>query len=121
MKLDKYKKIGVIALIIAISGVFGWIYEFIFYFFNSGLKTFYWRGGNFLPWINIYAIGAIIILLTTKKFEKKPILVFLISLISTGILEYISGYLIYVFQNSCYMIDIAVIEIFNFHALIHTV
>lgn len=57
---DKLTMFGIICLIIVISGIFGWIYEFIFYYFNSGMKTFYFRGGNFLPWINIYAIGAYI-------------------------------------------------------------
>ena len=66
--MDKYKKIGIISLIIVIAGIFGWVYEFIFYYFNGGMKEFYWRGGNFLPWINIYAIGAIGILIATKKF-----------------------------------------------------
>ena len=28
------------------------IIYFIFYYFNGGMKGFYWRGGNFLPWIN---------------------------------------------------------------------
>ncbi len=55
IKLNKRQKIGIICSIISISGVFGFLYEFIFYFFNSGMKEFYYRGGNFLPWINIYA------------------------------------------------------------------
>ena len=59
------------------------------------MKEFYWQGGNFLPWINIYAIGSIMILFLTRKIKKHPLLVFLISFISTGILEYVSGYLIY--------------------------
>ena len=92
IKLDKYQIIGIICLVIVISGVFGWIYEFIFYYFNSGMKTFYMRGANFLPWINIYAYGSIMIIILTHKFKKKPWLVFLIAFISTGILEYFSGY-----------------------------
>ena len=48
---DKKTKLAIICLIIVISGIFGWLYEFIFYFFNSGMKTFYFRGANFLPWI----------------------------------------------------------------------
>ena len=62
IKIDKLTMIGIISLIIVISGIFGFVYEFIFYYFNGGMKEFYYRGGNFLPWINIYAIGAIIIL-----------------------------------------------------------
>ena len=95
LKLEKWQIIGIICLIIVISGLFGWIYEYIFYFFNGGMKKFYWRGGNFLPWINIYSIGALIILITTRKLKKHPLIIFLISVLSTGILEYFSGYVIY--------------------------
>ena len=95
IKLNKKQLISIICLIIVISGIFGWIYEFIFYYINSGFKTFYMRGGNFLPWINIYAYGAFIILFLTYKRRKHPLQVFLISMISTGVLEYLSGYILY--------------------------
>ena len=94
-KLSKEQKISIICLIIVISGVFGWLYEVIFYYFNSGMTQVYWRGGNFLPWINIYAYGALLILFLTYKRRKKPLQVFLISMISTGILEYFSGFILY--------------------------
>ena len=93
---DKITMLGIFCLIIVISGVFGFIYEYIFYYFNSGMEMFYWRGGNFLPWINIYAIGAIFIYILTYKHRKNPLKVFLIALITTGILEYIAGLLMYV-------------------------
>ncbi len=95
IKLDRNLKLGIISLLIVFSGTFGFIYEFIFYFFNSGMKQFYWRGGNFLPWINIYAIGAIGICLLTFRFRKKPLKVFLISALFCGILEFLSGLVIY--------------------------
>ena len=95
IKLEKWQIIGIICLITVISGLFGWIYEFIFYFFDGGMKEFYWQGGNFLPWINIYAIGSFLIILTTYKLRKHPVYVVLISALVTGILEYISGFLIY--------------------------
>ena len=56
IKLNLKQKIIILSLVIVISGIFGWIYEFIFYYFNSGMKEFYMRGGNFLPWINIYSL-----------------------------------------------------------------
>lgn len=93
---DTITFIGIICLIVVISGVFGFLYEFIFYYFNGGMKGFYWRGGNFLPWINIYATGSLMIYALTYKFKKKPWLVFLISFISTGILEYFSGLGMYI-------------------------
>lgn len=93
---DKKTLIGILSLIILISGVFGFIYEFIFYYFNGGMQRFYWRGGNFLPWINIYATGAIMIYFLTYKYRKNALKVFIISFITCGILEYVSGLGMYV-------------------------
>mgnify|MGYP004508742877 FL=1 len=96
---DKERWIGIFCLIIVISGMFGFLYEFIFYYFNGGMKEFYWRGGNFLPWINIYATGSIMIYFLTYKLRKKPFFVFIISMISTGILEFFSGYFMDIIRN----------------------
>ena len=96
---DKETLIGIFCLVIVITGIFGWLYEFIFYYFNGGMKEFYWRGGNFLPWINIYATGSLIIYFLTYKHRKKPWKVFLISFLSTGILEYFSGLGMYIIGN----------------------
>ena len=96
---DKLTMLGILALIIVISGLFGWIYEFIFYYFNSGMKEFYYRGGNFLPWINIYATGALIIFFLAFRYRKNPLKIFIISVIATGVLEYIAGWGLYTFCN----------------------
>ena len=93
---DLATMMGILCLIVVISGIFGFIYEFIFYYFNGGMKEFYWRGGNFLPWINIYAIGSIFIYFLTYRHRKSPLKIFLIGMISTGILEYFSGLGMYV-------------------------
>ena len=94
-KLTKKQLIIVFCIIFVISGMFGWFYEFIFYWMNSGFKTFYLQGANYLPWINIYMYGSFLIIALTYKRRKHPLLVFLISAISTGILEYLTGYIIY--------------------------
>lgn len=96
---DKATMLGIFCLIIVIAGIFGFVYEFIFYYFNSGMTEFYWRGGNFLPWINIYAIGAVLIYILTYRKRKNPLFVFLVSMISTGILEYIAGWGMFHFGN----------------------
>lgn len=113
IKYERWQLIGIFCLIVVISGIFGWIYEFIFYFFNGGMKEFYMQGGNFLPWINIYAIGALFIIGLSYGFKKKPLIVFLLSFISTGILEYISGLLIYLIGNGTRYWNYN-IEIWNF-------
>lgn len=92
-KFDKSTMLGIFCLIIVITGICGFLYEVIFYYFNSGMKTIYWRGGNFLPWINIYAIGAIMVYILTYKKRKNPLFVFIVSVIATGILEYIGGFI----------------------------
>lgn len=93
--LEKYQKIGIALLVIVFAGFFGWVYEMIFYYFDGGTGDFYMQGGNFLPWINIYAIGAVLILMTTWKLKKWPILVFITSVVVTGLLEFVSGWLVY--------------------------
>lgn len=93
---DKMTMLGILCLIIVIAGIFGFVYEFIFYYFNGGMKEFFWRGGNFLPWINIYAIGSVIIYLLSYKHRKSVGKVFLISVISSGIVELIGGLGLYV-------------------------
>lgn len=98
-KFDTLTKISIICLIIVIAGIFGFVYEFIFYYLNSGMQKFYMRGGNFLPWINIYAIGALFIYFITFKMRKNPLKVFLVSLILCSILEYSAGWLLYNFSN----------------------
>lgn len=113
LNLSKSQILGILCLIVVISGIFGWVYEFIFYYFNFGMTKFYWQGGNFLPWINIYAIGSIMIILLTYKLKKHPFLVFLIALISMGILEYVSGYMIYEIKDGLRLWDYNT-EILNF-------
>ena len=68
----------------------------IIHYFNSGMKEFYWRGGNFLPWINIYAIGSIGIYFLTYSQRKKPLTVFFKSFFFCGLLEYLSGLGMYI-------------------------
>ena len=97
LNLETYQKVGVIFLIVVIAGFIGWTYEFIFYFFNFGMKEFYMQGGNFLPWMNIYAIGALGIILATYKIRQKPWLVLLISMAVTGLVEYIGGWFVFTF------------------------
>ena len=93
--LSRKQKITLICLLIVISGVIGWVYEYFFYYMNSGFKQFYMRGANFLPWINIYAYGAFLIIGITYSKREKPLQVFLLSMLVTGILEYFSGYILY--------------------------
>ena len=94
-ELDKRELTSFICLIVVICGFIGWLVEVLFYYVDSGFSTFYWRGGNFLPWINIYAWGALLIITLAYKNKEHPLQVFLISMASAGLLELLSGYFLY--------------------------
>ena len=93
--LLKYQKVGILMLVWVFAGFFGWVYEMIFYFFDGGTGEFYMQGGNFLPWINIYAVGALLILAFCWKLRERPWLVFLVSAVVTGLLELAAGWLVF--------------------------
>lgn len=93
VKLERYQKIGIFFLVVVIAGFIGWIYEFFVAIIDTG--EVYMQGGNFLPWINIYAIGAIAVVPLTYKSRKNPWMVFLIAALATGLVELIGGWLVY--------------------------
>ena len=95
IKPERSLFVGIVFLVVVVSGAFGWVYEFIFYWINGGFDKFYWRGGNFLPWLNIYAYGSLMIWFLTFKLRRRPLLVFIISSVSTGILEFFAGLGVY--------------------------
>lgn len=117
---DRVTMLGIICLIIVITGFFGFLYEFIFYYFNGGMKQFYWRGGNFLPWINIYAIGSVMIYFLTYKHRKKIGKVFVISFLFTGILEYFSGLGMYIIGDGfrCWDYNTEILNFGNIHGFV---
>ncbi|MBQ3440714.1 putative ABC transporter permease [Candidatus Saccharibacteria bacterium] len=92
-ELKTYQKIGIGFLIFVIAGIIGWLYEFFLAWFETG--QIYMKGGNFLPWINIYAFGALLIAGATWKVKKHPWAVFLLSVLITGSLELLAGWLVY--------------------------
>lgn len=97
IKLTTYQKVGIGFLVFVISGFVGWLYEFLLAWVENG--HIYMKGGNLLPWMNIYAFGALLIIPLTYKFIKKPWLVFLISALATGLLELAAGWLVYTIGN----------------------
>ncbi len=86
-----------IFMIIVISGIFGFLYETLFYRIDLGY--FVKRGTTFGPWIPIYAFGGLFIYLICNKLKDKPIFVFLVSMLVCSILEFITGYLLFKYQN----------------------
>lgn len=113
VQLEKWQWLGILMLLIVFAGFFGWVYEFIFYYFDGGTGEFYMQGGNFLPWINIYAIGAVLIIVTCWKIRRWPWVVFMLSILVTGVLEFVAGWLVYTIGNGTRYWDYNT-EIWNF-------
>lgn len=97
IKLEKYQWVGILMLVWVIAGFVGWVYEFFVGLVKHGEP--YMVGGNFLPWINIYAFGAVLILPAVWRFKKYPWAVFLVSVLVTGIVELVGGWLVYTIGN----------------------
>lgn len=86
------KEFPLLMLIFAFGGVFGFIYEEIFYRFDLG--EWVKRGTTFGPWIPIYGFGGILILALTYKVRKNPFLVFLLATLTSGVLELATGWVV---------------------------
>ena len=65
----------------------GWIMEVIYALFIHG--HFVNRGFLYGPICQIYGFGAIILIMTTKKLYKKPVLKFIIATVSFTVFEYL--------------------------------
>lgn len=99
LNLKKYQRIGVLLLIVVLAGFIGWVWEFIMTEIEGGFQGLYIKGGNFLPWMNIYAYGAIIIMIVSYTFKRYPWVVFVLSAIFCGLLEWFAGWVVYTWGN----------------------
>lgn len=94
----KIKNKLVYYFMIFILGAFvGYLYEVIFYYIDLGFFNNW--GIMYGPWLPIYGVGAVF-LSFLKVFKKKPVLLFLSSILITGLVEYIIGYV------SLYVLDL---------------
>lgn len=89
---EKSRKIYILLLIFVVGGIFGFVYEEIFYYIDLGYLVK--RGSTFGPWIPIYGFGAVFIALTTERLRGRPWLVLLVSGIVCGVLEYATGFVL---------------------------
>lgn len=92
-KFDKKETICLYILIFLAGSVVGYIYEEIFcLLFDHELVN---RGFLYGPYLPVYGFGAALMILLLKKFKRNPLVVFLLAMLSTGILEYLTGYLLW--------------------------
>ena len=79
-------------LVFTFGGIFGFIYEEVFYFVDLGYIVK--RGTTFGPWIPIYGFGAVLIVLLTKHLRPNPFVIFGVSMLACGGVEFMTGYVL---------------------------
>lgn len=93
---DRMNDLCTLAMLFVGGGIAGWIYEMLFYRINDGM--FVRRGQGLGPWLPIYAFGSVFIWLLADRFRERrhgvPI-IFLISAATSGILEFVTGWVLY--------------------------
>ncbi len=67
----------------------GWIWEVIYIGFTEGVIAK--RGMLHGPWLPIYGVGGVLILILLGRFRAKPAVVFFLALLLCGTMEYSTG------------------------------
>jgi hypothetical protein len=83
--LVRYSPLNILLMFFTFS-FFGWVYEVSIHLIRDG--TFVNRGTLYGPWLPIYGFGGLIGLILLKKFIEKPAVVFVLSTVLCGIVEY---------------------------------
>ena len=97
--------------LLTVMGAFiGWVYEMIFYRIDLGYFTK--RGHGFGPWLPIYAFGALGLILIVHKRKLHPLVIFFVSMIGSGIIEYVTGWVLFHLMGGVRLWDYNV-EIWN--------
>lgn len=91
--LEKMQNLLPILSVFTFGGIFGFIYEELFYLVDLGYLVK--RGTTFGPWIPIYGFGAVLIVLITKRWRQNPFAIFGISMLVCGMVEFVTGYVLY--------------------------
>ena len=86
-----------ILLVFSFGGIFGFLYEELFYYIDLGYLVK--RGTTFGPWIPIYGVGAVLIVMSTYRLLRYPAAVFAVSALVCGLLELATGYVLLQYYN----------------------
>lgn len=70
----------------------GWAWEVFYTLLNQGILAN--RGTLFGPWLPIYGFGGLIIIVFLKPFRKNPLIMFGVTVIACGILEYFTSWIL---------------------------
>lgn len=78
------------ALLFFITAFAGWLWEVLLYLVTD--HTFVNRGVYRGPYLPIYGVGCVILILLLHRMRKRPVFVFVLSSLLCSALEYFSGF-----------------------------
>ena len=107
---DRKRTVITFFLLALLGCIIGWVYEMLFYRIDQG--HFIKRGQGFGPWLPIYGFGALALTFLVYKRKIHPVILFFIAVISSGIIEFVTGWFCFNFLNGLRLWDYN-IEIWN--------
>ena len=89
----KYEKMNAKKLLTDAAFLFliGWLYEVGLHLVKDGV--FVNRGMLHGPWVPIYGLGCVMMVLLKKSIGDRPVLYFVTSVVGCGVMEYTSSWL----------------------------
>ena len=81
----------------------GWVYEMLFYRIDMG--HFIKRGSGYGPWLPIYGFGGLGLTLLSLKRKFNPVVVFFVTMIGAGLLEFGTGWFLYNYMDGLRLWD----------------
>lgn len=99
LKLDYKRDYSLVNIILFFFtfAMIGWLWEVALSLFSTG--NFVNRGTLRGPWLPIYGYGGVLILILLKPFREKPYLLFILTCLLCGIIEYLTSWYLEVTYN----------------------
>lgn len=86
--ITRYSFDNLILMFFIFSGI-GWVWEVIYICFTEGVMAN--RGMLHGPWLPIYGVGGVLILLLLGRFKQHPFIVFMLATLLCGSMEYMTA------------------------------
>ena len=88
-----FEKLEFLFFLFILGGMIGFVYEEIYFLFQDGMLEY--RGFLYGPWLPVYGCGGVLIYLLFNRLRKYPWAIFLLTMLLTGVLEYLTGFVLW--------------------------
>lgn len=90
MRKEKIREFDYYVLLFFVLAFIGWLWEVLLYLWTE--HAFINRGVYRGPYLPIYGVGGLILCLLLRRFYKKPVLIFFLSMLICSCLEYATSW-----------------------------